>query len=162
MRLACEELLLLKRLPGFHRSRLNFYMAWSDKDANMSKVREHVEEALYWCIEVEQSMLATRLRDDRVNKLRRDIDFSRQKLDEYEADEATEAAEAAEAAEDSEDTGVEDIDEASGTRKAVAVGDTTPSATVSSQQTSLLASNKFLRPASEVPMGGWGDEMTID
>ncbi|KAK3055159.1 hypothetical protein LTR09_003712 [Extremus antarcticus] len=105
IRSACDELLIHKRLPAFFRSRLHFYKAWtedsgdSEDDSDLERTREQLDDAMYWCNDVRQTMLEAGLQDVRVELLWDDIIWSLAKLGQYKEDEAEESDEAAEDAE---------------------------------------------------------------
>ncbi|KAK3712892.1 hypothetical protein LTR37_008777 [Vermiconidia calcicola] len=94
MRSACEELLYRERLPAFYRACFLMYMACTEDDEDVEKIRERLEDAQYWVNDVEDLLTNAGLQDSRVDQLQRNIAASRALIDEYDEDEGDEGDEA--------------------------------------------------------------------
>ena len=70
------------------------YLACTEDDEDVEKIRERIEDAQYWANDVERLLTNAGLHDYRVDKLQRNITASRDLLDTYEEDEDEARAEA--------------------------------------------------------------------
>ena len=84
MRAACEELITRERLPSLHRAQLLMFLACTEEDEDVDKIRERIEDAQYWINDVENAMLNAGLQDPRVAQLQQNIAESRSVLTEHE------------------------------------------------------------------------------
>lgn len=83
IRAVCEELLVRERLPALHRAQLLIWMACTENEDDVEKMREHVEDAEYWINDVETVMVQAGLYDRRVEILQNTITDMRADIDEY-------------------------------------------------------------------------------
>lgn len=58
VRSACEELLIREKLPTFYRAQLLVYKAATEKEGEYERIRERLEDAKYWVLDLKVANLA--------------------------------------------------------------------------------------------------------